>query len=367
MSVVSGSCAWSGAAKAASANSPAAMGAPGARVDQTHEPDRAATFSFPRLTIRSAPLLIGHALRTILPVFGTGLVNIRVVKKVCAVVVNRCNEHDTRACVDSLDGQRYPALTTVLVDDASADGSGARLRARYPTMPFVETGASLGSAGATNSGITRALDDGADYVLLVHNGTVLDPDCVLELVRAADAHADAGAVGAKILRHDAPDRIWFAGGRFDWLAAVGRNERERYVDLDPRERQIVEATFLSRCCMLIAAATLRAVGSLRADFGAAGDDAELGLRIMKSGARMLYTPAARLTYRAPPIGTPPSAEHIRLRDRNRRRVVRSYHSPVERALFSAWFYPSRLPLMARYLLQGEMEKARSIRQGMLEL
>ena len=41
-----------------------------------------------------------------------------------------------------------------------------------------------------------------------------------ELLRAADGEK-IGAVGAKILRYDAPGTIWFGGGKFDRMKAIG--------------------------------------------------------------------------------------------------------------------------------------------------
>jgi hypothetical protein len=284
--------------------------------------------------------------------------------RVTAVVVNWCDEHSTKACVDSLERQDYPALTVLLVDDASPDGSGARLHARYPAIPFLQLRAKLGRAGANNVGMKRALESGASAVLVAANSTVLEPGCVRELVRVAHGHSDAGAIAPKILHHDAPDRIWFAGGTFLRARATGRREREYFVDLDPAEKQVLEATFLPACCMLVPAATLRQVGYFRDDFVEQGDDAEYGLRIVKGGQRLLYAPAARITHRAPARGTLPSAEQLRLRDRNRRRLVRLHYSPLQAARFAAWFYPTRMMVMARYALMGEMERARAVGRGM---
>jgi GT2 family glycosyltransferase len=287
--------------------------------------------------------------------------------RVTAVVLNWCNEHDTLECLDSLGRQDYSALTILLVDNGSPDGSGARLHARYSSLPFLQTGENLGYAGGNNRGMKHALESGTDYVLVLNNDTVLEPGCVSELVRAAATHGDAGAVGGKILRHDAPDRIWFGGGRFDRLRAIGRHERANRVDIDPAERQPFESTFLTGCCLLIPAATLRTVGYFRDDFFAYLEDAEYGLRIMKSGKRLFLAPAARLRHRVPSPGSSPSPDQIHLRDRNRRRIVRLHYSRLDAIFFAMWFYPTRAALIARYTLRGEVERVRAMLRGMVEV
>jgi GT2 family glycosyltransferase len=288
--------------------------------------------------------------------------------RVTAVVLNWCNEHDTKACVDSLAAQDYPALSVLLVDNGSPDGSGPRLHARYPNAGYFQTGQNLGYAGGNNRGMKQALDDGAEFVLVINNDTVLERSCVRELVQAArvEAQQGAGAVGAKILRYDAPDRIWFGGGVFDRTRAIGRHLHENEVDANPAERAVTDVSFLTGCCLLIPAATLRTVGYFRDDFFNYTEDVEYGLRIMKSGLRLLYAPAARLRHRVPPVGTLPSPSQIRLRDRNRRRIVSLHHSPWQTALFTFWYYPTRVALMVRYVLQGEWERTKAVWRGMKE-
>jgi GT2 family glycosyltransferase len=291
--------------------------------------------------------------------------------QVTAVVLNWCNEHDTTACVDSLERQDYPALTILLVDNGSPDGSGARLHARYPSAQFLQTGQNLGYAGGNNRGMQQALEGGADYVLVVNNDTVLERSCVRELVRAVRGEGGAGgegvgAVGAKILRYDAPEKIWFGGGRFDRLRAIGRHTGENLPDASPAERETRDVTFLTGCCLLIPAESLRIIGVFRNDFFAYCEDVEFCLRVSRKGLRLLYAPAARLQHKVSAVGALPSPMQIRFRDRNRRRIVRLHYGALDAVLFFLWFYPSRVALMLRYGLQGELERARAVLKGMTE-
>jgi len=285
--------------------------------------------------------------------------------RVTAVVLNWCNEHDTKACLDSLAAQDYAALGVLLVDNGSPDGSGPRLHARYPKIGYLQTGQNLGYAGGNNRGMKQAVDEGADYVLVVNNDTVLESSCVRELVQAARGEA-VGAVGAKILRYDAPDRIWFGGGEFDKLRAIGRHVGENLADSNPAERDTRDVTFLTGCCLLIPAESLRAVGVFRDDFFAYCEDVEFCLRVSRKGLRLVYAPAARLKHRVPPAGTLPSPMQIRFRDRNRRRIVRLHYGPLDTVLFAVWFYPTRVALIVKYALQGEVERGRGVMRGMVE-
>ena len=102
---------------------------------------------------------------------------------VMVIVLNWCGEDDTVACIESLQRSTYTALSILLIDNASPDGSGDRLHARLPDVPYLQTGSNLGYAGGNNRGFERALAEGADYVVVLNYDTVVDPDCIGALVR----------------------------------------------------------------------------------------------------------------------------------------------------------------------------------------
>ena len=81
-----------------------------------------------------------------------------------AVVLNWCAEDDTARAVASLFAQHEPGVTVLIVDNASPDGSGARLQQRFPEVPFLQTGANYGYAGGNQRAIAWALQQGADAV-----------------------------------------------------------------------------------------------------------------------------------------------------------------------------------------------------------
>ena len=285
---------------------------------------------------------------------------------VVAVVLNWCNEPDTAACLDSLGLQDYPALDILCVDNASPDGSGARLRARYPDLLHDRTETNLGYAGGNNRGIARAIREGADLVLVLNNDTVLEPGCVRELVVAATSRQNVAAAGPKILRYDDPNVLWFAGGTLDRVRALGLHDGEGAVDANPAEHDVRDVGFLTGCCLLLPAAVARERDVFRDDFFAYGEDTEFCARVRALGSRLLYVPAARIRHKVSPRGMPPSPFQIRLRDRNRRRLVRLHYSPLERARFAAWFYPTRLVLATRYLRDGDFARLAAVWRGLTE-
>jgi GT2 family glycosyltransferase len=293
--------------------------------------------------------------------------------RVVVVVLNWNAEHDTAACLDSFLGQQGVRPEILLVDNASADGSGGRLHARYPSVGYLQTGGNLGYTGGNNRGIAWARRRGAEWVLVVNNDTVADPDCLQRLLAAAASEPRIAALAPLIVRHDDPTRICFAGGRFDRMRGVGFHDLEGApvsavaADLDVGGAAVWrECTFLTGCCLLLRDAALRDVGDFQEDFFAYGEDVELCLRLARAGWRIGWVPDARIAHRVPPLGAPPSPTQILLRDRNRRRMVRLHYPLRWRLAFALWFWPTRAIHLARYLLRRDWGRGRAILAGMRE-
>jgi GT2 family glycosyltransferase len=284
--------------------------------------------------------------------------------EVTAVVLNWCGEEDTAACIRSLLGSDYPRLRILLVDNASPDGSGERLRTRFPELEHLSTERNLGYTGGNNVGLEHALSSGTDYVLILNNDTLVEADCVSKLVESAVAFPEAGAVGGKILYHDAPERTWFAGGALSHTRVLGVHLREGELDSNPLGGEVEEVSFLTGCCLLLSARALSRVGGFAEDFFAYGEDVDLSLRLNASGYRLLYQPGARVLHRVSVDGTPPSAFQIFHRDRNRRRLVRHHFSRLARVRFAVFFFPTRLMHIARYLLCADRDRALAVWRGM---
>jgi GT2 family glycosyltransferase len=284
-------------------------------------------------------------------------------RRVWAIVLMYGDAAVTAECIDALLLQDYPALTVLLVDNASPDAAGVQLHERYPGIHYLDTGSNFGYAGGNNRGLSYALEHGAEFVLIVNNDAILDRRCISLLVQTAEQVDRAGAVSPKILSYAAPERIAFAGGDFSLIRALGLHRRAGQVD-DPSEPpRVDEITFVTGACVLIPAPVLRELGGFREDFFMYCEDVELSVRMRRAGYRMYYQPAARVRHHEPPSGTlsyPFAAFH---RDRNRRRLARAHYTPLQRLLFASWFYPTRLVRMGQYLLRGDWRGVRAIAAG----
>lgn len=291
--------------------------------------------------------------------------NIVTQPKIVAVVLNWCGEEMTNHCLHSLLKSDYTKLLILLVDNGSPDGSGERIRRSFPQIEFLQTGQNLGYTGGNNRGIEWALERNADYVLILNNDTVLDPSAITKLAETAENFGrPVDGVAPKILYHDDPERIWYAGGEFSPIKGLGLHWQEGELD-EPDEKEATrEVTFMTGACCLLSERSLKELKGFDEDFFAYVEDAELSLRMRRAGYKLLYQPAARVLHHCSPPGTQPSAFQIRQRDLNRRRIMRKHTSLSKRLPFLARFYVTRGILLLGYVLTRDWERARAILQGM---
>ena len=125
--------------------------------------------------------------------------------KVSIIVLNWNGRNDTLECLESVERIEYPNFDVVVVDNGSNDDSVAAIHAKFPEITLLETGKNLGYAGGNNVGIHHALQQNANYILLLNNDTVVDPALVQQFVEAGQLMPEGGAFGAKIYLYSKPD------------------------------------------------------------------------------------------------------------------------------------------------------------------
>lgn len=114
------------------------------------------------------------------------------------VIVNYNGAHLLPACLAGVRAQDLPAeqFRTVVVDNASADGSLALLAAEYPWVEVIASPTNTGFAGGNNLALRQLA---TEYAVLLNSDAVPAPGWLRTLVEALDADPGLGAVGGKVV------------------------------------------------------------------------------------------------------------------------------------------------------------------------
>lgn len=216
--------------------------------------------------------------------------------RVGIVVLNWNGREVLEDCLRSISALRYPLIQIIVVDNGSTDGSTEMLRKDYPNVRCIKNDVNLGFAAGNNQGIQLALENGDDYVLILNNDTLLDPDCLFRLVGRAQSDSQIGAVSPKIYFAEPADRLWFGGGTFNYW--TGRNGHVGYKKSDNGAwNSAREVEFISGCALLVSRNALRNVGGFDELLFAYSEDVDWSLRARKAGFKLFYEPGALVWHR----------------------------------------------------------------------
>jgi len=151
----------------------------------------------------------------------------------------------------------YGNAFTVVVDNASADGSVEAIRAAHPDVTVLPQRTNLLFPGEQRGMRMRCA--GCGLLLLLNNDTEVAPDFLGYLVERLQ-HEPARGGGTEILYHARPDTLWFAGGRSRSGAddaAYGHPRTD-----DGRHDRPHDIDYATGCAVLVTRGAVERVGML---------------------------------------------------------------------------------------------------------
>jgi GT2 family glycosyltransferase len=219
--------------------------------------------------------------------------------KVSVIILHLRDIDGLLACLASLCGISYGNFDLILVHNGPRD---AELEKRVSLFSgrlaeVIHTGKNRGFAEGNNIGIRRALQKGADYVLLLNDDTVVGPDFLDILVAEAEKDPVVGMLGPEVLYFGDRDRISFAGARFDPAAGDFSFPRSGELSSASGGTPPVETDYVTGCALLVKKSLLEKIGPLDESFFLYWEDSDWGLRAAAAGFKSLVVPAAKIRHK----------------------------------------------------------------------
>jgi GT2 family glycosyltransferase len=182
-----------------------------------------------------------------------------------------------------------------------------------------------GFAAGANYGIRAALAGGADYVWLLNNDTLVEPDCLGSLVASMEGSPEFGVASPVILGSESThwsSEIWFAGGTVSLARGIAS-----HLTATPSGVTLVQTEYVSGCTMLLRRGVIERVGMMDESFFLFWEDVEYCLRIRRNGWLCGVLPTARVLHKV--HGTVGYRSYDELSIRNGRAVAGRYGSSLE--------------------------------------
>ncbi len=221
------------------------------------------------------------------------------------IIVNYNVEHFLDHCLHSVTrALKNVRGEVIVVDNNSVDGSVEMVGRKHPGVRLIPNLTNKGFSGANNQAIPLCT---GRYILLLNPDTLVEEDTFSKSIAFMDAHADAGALGVKMIngkgaflpesKRSLPTpfvafcKIFGLSALFPGSRAFGRYHLG-YLNKD----QTHKVEVLSGAFMMLRKSVLDKTGLLDESFFMYGEDIDLSYRILRAGYFNYYYPEARIIH-----------------------------------------------------------------------
>lgn len=226
---------------------------------------------------------------------------ISIFPMVSIVIVSWNARNYLAECLESLKGDVYAGpMETIVVENASTDGSAEMVRARFPNVKIICNAENLGFAKANNIGIRLCK---GNYIALINSDIHVLANCITNLVAYCEAHPAAGLVGPFITGGDGKQQLTCRAAPSLWnmfccaLALDAIFPRSRWFNgyyLGHWDRRTTAAVdILGGCFLLARRRALDEVGLLDERFFIYGEDMDWCKQFRDAGWDVVFVPQAR--------------------------------------------------------------------------
>ncbi|HZR97537.1 MAG TPA: glycosyltransferase family 2 protein [Chloroflexota bacterium] len=269
--------------------------------------------------------------------------------RVGVVIVTYNSARVLGPCLESLRAQQPAvALTTIVVDNGSTDGTQELARTGFPEVVLIQAPRNGGFSYGTNIGL-RALGllDGppagaggpsCDYVLFLNADTELPSGALAPLVALLARRPEIGALSPRLVRQDGSlDQACRRGFPTAWNALCHVLGLDRRWPESPRfgrynltylpEDQPAAVDAVAGAFMLMPVAAVQQVGAWDEEFFAYGEDIDYCLRVRQAGWLVWYEPSVTVLHLKGAISQQRSLRMIREFYRAMRVYYRKHQAP----------------------------------------
>ena len=222
--------------------------------------------------------------------------------RLAVIVVTFNSAAEIGACLEAIPAAASTTGHEVLVvDNASADGTAAHVRSRWPQARVLDAGGNAGFARANNLGIRAT---GGELVLLLNPDTVPAAGSIDRLVAVLDAMPDVAITGPRIVGRDGRAELSYGamigpvaelrqklltrGQARGWPVIAARVERA--------SRRASFPDWVSGACLLIRRADLERAGLLDERYFLYTEDVDLCAAVRALGRRVRFSPEAEVVH-----------------------------------------------------------------------
>lgn len=185
------------------------------------------------------------------------------------IIVTYKGKHWYDRCFSSLRKSTIP-VQTIVVDNASNDGSVEYIHEHFPEIHLIKSKENLGFGRANNLGMRYALEHGCDYVFLLNQDAWVDSETFEKLISIHLNHPEYGILSPIHLN---AKKTGIEKGLVNYLDDKRITDRSLFEDLYfSRLKELYETNYVNAAAWLLPRSTLVTVGGFDPIFSHYGED-----------------------------------------------------------------------------------------------
>lgn len=189
--------------------------------------------------------------------------------KLFVIVVTFKGEQWYDRCFSSLRESTLP-VQTIVVDNASNDGTVEYIREHYPEIHLIESKENLGFGRANNIAMRYALDQGCDYVFLLNQDAWVEKDTFEKLVNIHLNHPEYGILSPIHLN---AEKTGIEKALLTFLDDRKITDQSLFEDMYfNRTKELYDTHYVNAAAWLLPRKTLEVVGGFDPIFNHYGED-----------------------------------------------------------------------------------------------
>ena len=202
------------------------------------------------------------------------------------IVVTWNGRHYLDDCLGAIASQEGVSAETILVDNASTDGTREYVLAKFPWVRIVSLPENRGFAGGNNAGAREAT---GSYLAFLNNDTRADPGWLKALRAGVDLEARVALTTSRIVYMHDPETLDSAG---DGLLRCGGAFKRHHGAPAGVASESQEVFGVCGAACLMPKAVFDELGGFDEDFFASHEDVDLSYRARLRGYRCRYVATA---------------------------------------------------------------------------
>ena len=264
-------------------------------------------------------------------------------------------------CLQSLLQSEGICFKTIVVDNASTDGTPEAIQMNFKKdVTVLLSEHNLGFAGAINMGVKFALDAGAEYIFILNNDTLMEPETLKNLAKLFECQDKVGIISPIIYYANPEDKIWNMGDRhligppLTWHVTKQHfNQTHLYVD------------YVTGCAMMVRRNVFEQIGFFNEDYIMYFEDADFCFRAQAEGFKLLVTTEARLWHKVSTSSRQAIPQRIYYQNRSRVIFLNRYSPKLLFLIKEGYIWFRLFAHIGLTIMTGNFAQAKAGWQGTL--